>query len=175
MKIHKIASIKIIFLLILLSSIINEKSLAQKDLEQKKLPLNKEISKKTLIEVDIDKISDKDNLNKEKKKDNVNRGNFAIVQALNKTTGKTSVLELKVGDKTSFGTINILTHKCIQSPLDQKPENKILLEIFERKNDGSDKANEQRIFYGWMFSSSPSISGLEHPIYDIIAINCKNK
>jgi hypothetical protein len=101
--------------------------------------------------------------------------NVAVVQALNKTTAKTSILDLKIGEKISFGSLKILAHKCWQSPLEQKPENKILLEIFEFKNESETKLSEKRIFYGWMFSSSPSISGLEHPIYDIIALNCKNK
>ncbi len=101
--------------------------------------------------------------------------NTAVVQALNKTTAKTSIIDLKVGEKISFGSLKIIAHKCWQSPLEQKPENKILLEIFEVKNETSEKTLEKRIFYGWTFSSSPSISGLEHPIYDIIAINCKNK
>ena len=101
--------------------------------------------------------------------------NVAVVQALNKTTAKTSIIDLKVGEKISYGSLKIIAHKCWQSPLEQKPENKILLEIFEVKNETSEKSLEKRIFYGWTFSSSPSISGLEHPIYDIIAINCKNK
>jgi hypothetical protein len=101
--------------------------------------------------------------------------NSAIVQALNKTTAKTSILTLKVGEKTSFGSLKIIAHKCWQSPLEQKPENKILLEISEFRNESEEKTQEKRIFYGWMFSSSPSISSLEHPIYDITALNCKTK
>jgi len=101
--------------------------------------------------------------------------NYALVQILNKTTAKTSYNELKVNNKTNFGSLKIIPHKCWQSPLEQKPESKILLEVFEGKNEGKDKITEKRIFYGWMFASSPSISGLEHPIYDITAINCFNK
>lgn len=101
--------------------------------------------------------------------------NHAFVQILNKTTAKTTFTELKVNEKTNFGSIKIITHKCWQAPLEQKPESKILLEVIESKNDGKDKITEKRIFYGWMFASSPSISGLEHPIYDITAINCFNK
>jgi hypothetical protein len=107
--------------------------------------------------------------------DNSRYGNYAVIQALNKTTAKTSYLELKVGEKFNFGSIRITPHKCWQSPLSKKPENKILLEISDVKNEGDDKQIEKRIFFGWMFSSSPSISGLEHPIYDVIAINCKLK
>ena len=94
----------------------------------------------------------------------------AVVQALNKITAKTSILEMKIGDNVSFGTLTIIARKCWKSGSDQRPESKILLEVLDSNND---KTNKTRVFYGWMFSSSPSISGLEHPIYDITAISCK--
>ena len=101
--------------------------------------------------------------------------NYAVIQALNNTTAKTSVLEMRIGDKIRFGQISMIAHKCWQASLDQKPESKILLEVFENKSDENDKESEKRIFYGWMFASSPSISGLENPIYDLTAVSCKNK
>ena len=101
--------------------------------------------------------------------------NYAVIQALNKTTAKTSVLEMRIGDKIRFGQISMIAHKCWQASLDQKPESKILLEVFENKSDENDKESEKRIFYGWMFASSPSISGIENPIYDLTAVSCKNK
>ncbi len=109
--------------------------------------------------------------------DNIDPSRFsaiAVIQGLNKTTAKTSVLEIKIGEKISFGTLKIIVRKCWQTPLDQKPDSKMLLEVFETKNEDS-KVKEVRIFYGWMFASSPSISGLENPIYDLTAISCKNK
>ncbi len=96
----------------------------------------------------------------------------AIIQGLNKITAKTLLLEIKVGDTIKFGKLSITAHKCWQAPLDQKPESKILLEIYDSGNKDDSRT---RIFYGWMFSSSPSISALEHPIYDIAAVGCKNK
>ncbi len=103
------------------------------------------------------------------KKENSYFYKTAVVQGLNKTTAKTSILEIKIGQRIQFGKIAIIAHKCWQAPLDQKPESKILLEVLDVKSP----EEEKRIFYGWMFASSPSISGLEHPIYDIIALNCK--
>lgn len=97
----------------------------------------------------------------------------AVIQALNKITAKTSLLEIKIGEEIKFGKLTIVAKKCWKSALDQKPDNKILLEVFENSSELDDAKKEKRIFYGWMISSSPSISGLEHPIYDIIAINCK--
>jgi len=109
--------------------------------------------------------------------DNIDPSRFsgvAVIQGLNKTTAKTSVIEAKIGEKISFGSLRIIAHKCWQAPLDQKPDSKMLIEVFETKNEDH-KEKEERIFYGWMFASSPSISGLEHPIYDLTAITCKNK
>ncbi len=104
--------------------------------------------------------------------DKIDQSNFAgtaVLQGLNKVTAKTSELRIKVGGQIEFGKLIIKAKKCWKSPPDQRPENKILLEVEETDLSGAKKT----IFYGWMFSSSPSISGLEHPIYDITAIECK--
>jgi Leu/Phe-tRNA-protein transferase len=34
-------------------------------------------------------------------------------------------------------------------------------------------AEARQIFKGWMFASSPAISGLQHPIYDAWVVGCK--
>ncbi len=95
--------------------------------------------------------------------------NVAVLQTLNKVTAKTSDLKIKIGNQVGFGKLIIKAKKCWKASPDQRPENKILLEITDEV-EGSRKT----IFNGWIFSSSPSISGIEHPIYDITAIECKN-
>jgi hypothetical protein len=147
--------------------------------QEKKAEIPAQNKKITPTEIKkIEKISEDDFESQEevKPENDLSRfNNIAVVQVLNKTTAKTSILNLKIGEKISFGSLKIIAHKCWQSPLEQKPENKILLEVFEFKNESEEKSQEKRIFYGWMFSSSPSISSLENPIYDITALNCKNK
>jgi len=93
----------------------------------------------------------------------------ASIRVLNKITAKSHLINLNFKQETEFGTISMILHKCWKSPPDQKLENKILLEVFETNTQNNIK---KRIFYGWIFSSSPSISGLEHPIYDLTAISC---
>jgi len=95
----------------------------------------------------------------------------AVLQILNKTTAKTNVVEVAVGSFTAVGQLTIKVNKCWQAPLEQKPDSRILLEVSETKSNGESR----RIFFGWMISSSPSISSLEHPIYDVTALSCKNK
>lgn len=104
--------------------------------------------------------------------DKINPNNFlniAEIQIIDKNNAKSKNLEIKIGETLEFGNISIKIHKCWQAPLDQKPDSRILMEIFEQDKD----ENQKVIFYGWMFASSPSVSDLEHRIYDIKALNCK--
>src|ERR1044072_3685949 len=50
-----------------------------------------------------------------------------------------------------------------------RPENGACLEIYEER---AGEAGE-RLFAGWMFSSSPALSALEHPVYDVTLLECK--
>jgi hypothetical protein len=101
----------------------------------------------------------------------------ALVQILDKTTAKSIDAEIKVGNTLDFGNIKIKVLKCWQAPLDQNPDSRILMEVFEKKPINSKKEDvtkkESPLFYGWMIASSPSVSSLEHPVYDITALNCK--
>ena len=104
--------------------------------------------------------------------DPLNFTNYATLQSLNKITAKTTILEATVGEEIQFGKLFINIHKCWKAPLHEAPENKMLVEIFHEDLKTKEK---ERIFFGWIFSSSPSISGLEHPIYDVTALKCINK
>jgi hypothetical protein len=90
------------------------------------------------------------------------------LQALNKVTSKTSEITAPIGVAVRFGTLDIVARQCWQAPPEERPENSVLLDISELKND----EKPTRIFAGWMFSSSPSLSALEHPIYDITVVDC---
>ena len=94
--------------------------------------------------------------------------NTIILQGLNKVTGHISKLEAPVGTVMRFGNLEIIGRRCWQSPPDEQPENAGLLEIWELKPGES----HQRIFLGWIFSSSPGLSGLEHPVYDVTMLEC---
>jgi hypothetical protein len=128
---------------------------------------------KKKIDDSEDSIKEKTEENSEQKISEMDPNNFTdtvVIQALDKVTAKSSYLEAKIGDKIVFQRLEIYPMKCWKAPADQKPENKMLLKIYENKLDG----NREEAFYGWMFSSSPSISTLEHPVYDITAIECKS-
>lgn len=95
---------------------------------------------------------------------------YALLQGLNKITARTSSLNVAMNDPITFGTLEITVHKCWKAAPEEAQENKALMEIWEKK-PGEDKS---RIFYGWMFSSTPSISALESAIYDVTVIECSD-
>lgn len=97
-----------------------------------------------------------------------NKADVVILQALNKITAKTYKYEVKIGDEIIFERLIIEPLFCWKSSPDAVPENKVLIKITENKLDKT----QDEIFYGWMFSSSPSISSLEHPMYDITIVDC---
>lgn len=97
--------------------------------------------------------------------------NTIVLQGLNKVTGHISKIEGPLGTALRFGNIEIVAKRCWKSPPEEQPENAALLDILEFKpGEGSG-----RIFQGWMFSSSPGLSGLEHAVYDVTVIACEER
>ena len=90
------------------------------------------------------------------------------IQILDKITAKVKTLEVKVSSFTKFQSLKIEVYTCFKNPPDQVPENYVLLKIF----DEIDKSNSKLIYQGWMISSSPASTPLEHPIYDLWLKNC---
>ena len=93
----------------------------------------------------------------------------AQLRALDKVTGRTSTVEVKVGEVAEFGTLLIKVDVCKTNPPEETPENAAFLEIVNipRKTNKGIK-----IFGGWMFSSSPALSALENPNYDVWVLKC---
>jgi len=91
------------------------------------------------------------------------------LRGLNKVTARTSILEAKLGEPMAFGNLIIIATACWIAPSDVRPEQAALLAITEAKPD----TGETLIFSGWMFASSPALSALEHPVYDITLLKCK--
>jgi hypothetical protein len=97
--------------------------------------------------------------------------NTVVLQGLNKVTARVSSFTISNDKPGSFGNLEIYLLKCWKSPQEEEPENKALLRIWEQVPG----ENKKEIFYGWMFSSSPALSSLEHAVYDINVVECVNK
>ena len=94
---------------------------------------------------------------------------IAVLQGLDKISARVSRFEAPIGRAVSFGTLSLVVRDCEKSAPEERPENAAFIEIYENR------PGEQpvRRFSGWMFSSSPALSGLEHPVYDVTLLECK--
>ena len=97
-------------------------------------------------------------------------GRVATMQALDKITARISTLSAPVGEARQFGTLEVMVRRCAFHPPEETPENAAFVVIRDLGYDPSVAAAE--VFSGWMFSSSPAISALEHPVYDITLLAC---
>jgi len=94
---------------------------------------------------------------------------LAQMQGLDKITARVSQFNAPVGQTVRFGKLSVIVRECRRSPPEERPENAAFVEIYE---DRPGEARE-RLFSGWMFSSSPALSALEHAVYDVNLLACR--
>jgi hypothetical protein len=97
---------------------------------------------------------------------------IAVLRMIDKLSARTSTFEVPVEKTVKFGSrLFIKVRACRKtSPLDS-PENAAFLQIWE-KPPGTDES--KWVFSGWMFSSRPSASAMDNPVYDVWLIDCKS-
>jgi hypothetical protein len=93
----------------------------------------------------------------------------ALLQGLDKITARVSKFEAPVGSPVRFGTLTIRVRDCEKNPPEETPESAAFLEIDEVRPGEVNL----RVFSGWMFASSPALSALEHPVYDVNVLDCR--
>ena len=94
---------------------------------------------------------------------------FTDIKILDKISSKNTLVKLKNGELQQFNNLLIKSLKCKNSEFDDNPEITAYLQV----RDLADKNNnEVFIFNDWMFSSSPSITPFDHPVYDVWLVAC---
>lgn len=113
----------------------------------------------------------------------------AKLRALDKITGNWTDISVRVGQSLDHGRIQVTLRACYQSSPQDAPESAAFLEIHSTAPLKEEKAptpvsdsNMNRgpqpigpdglLFSGWMYASSPGLSALEHPTYDVWVISC---
>jgi hypothetical protein len=94
----------------------------------------------------------------------------ALLQGLDKVTARVSTFEAPQDTPVLFGTLEVVVRTCSKAPPEEPPEITAFLEIYNVR-PGEETV---RVFSGWMFASSPALSALEHPVYDIWIVDCMN-
>ena len=92
----------------------------------------------------------------------------AELQGLDKVTARTQRFYAPVGKSTSFGTLAITVGDCLVNTPDAPADSVAYLTIIDHKPGQP----EQKLFAGWMFASTPSISALDDGVYDVRVLSC---
>ena len=100
---------------------------------------------------------------------NNTEGVFTDLKILDKISSKNTLIQLKNGELVKFKDLSIKSFKCKNSEFDDNPEITAYMQVIDPNNSNND---EVFVFNGWMFSSSPSITPFDHPVYDIWLVNC---
>ena len=101
-------------------------------------------------------------------KNNTN-GVFTDLKILDKISSKNTLVKLKNGELITFKDLSIKSLKCKNSEFDDNPEITAYIQVKDLTDENN---NEVFVFNGWMFSSSPSITPFDHPVYDVWLVKC---
>lgn len=148
-------------------------------------------------------LQDDSELDEEPSGPSYNKFQMATLRALDKITGRSTDFEIEVGEPMIFGALEVDLKVCYQTPPEEPPESAAFLQIrasdalmsntitqprvaSEVKQEAAAAASGQLarepasegtepefLFSGWMFASSPGLSALEHPVYDVWVIRCR--
>jgi hypothetical protein len=91
----------------------------------------------------------------------------AELQALDKVSARSAAMEAKVGSPVQYGSLTITVQSCMVRPPDQRPDAAAFIVV-------ADAHQGEPGFRGWMFASAPSVSMLQHPVYDIRLLGCRS-
>ena len=160
-----VKKIKVIFKILFLSFLLFSNLHAQ-DIED--LPL---INLNELEPTYEDEVIDQNIENDSKDNDFINSKNknfeesFATISLLNKITAEVKTINIKLKENYLYEELKIYAIDCYNSNPLEKAETAVYLNIYIEKT-------MKKIFNGWMIKSLPSISSMEHPIYDLWVDDC---
>ena len=96
-------------------------------------------------------------------------GNNTDLKILDKISSKNELIKLTNNQEYIYKDLSIKSIKCTDSEFDDNPEIKAYIQVRDlTKKD----RNNVFVFNGWMFSSSPSITPFDHPVYDVWLVRC---
>ena len=96
-------------------------------------------------------------------------GVYTDLKILDKISSKISLIKLKNGEQLIFKDLSIKSLKCKNSEFDDNPEITAYIQVRDLTDENN---NEVFVFNNWMFSSSPSVTPFDHPVYDIRLVSC---
>ena len=97
---------------------------------------------------------------------NSDLGTGAILRGLDRITGAVNNFSMAIGETLEFERLEVTLEACRYPVGDINSDAYALLKI-------RDIRNEEPSFYGWMIASSPALSALDRPRYDVWVLSCE--
>ena len=97
--------------------------------------------------------------------DEIDKEMLVTLKILNKITANVEQIQINLRENYEYDYLEIYAIDCYLSDKYEKTEKAVYLNIYNREIN-------EKIFNGWMLKTLPSISSLEHPIYDIWIEDC---
>ena len=94
---------------------------------------------------------------------------IASFSGLDKITGRITNFDVYIDETVQFGALQITPRVCYTRPPTETQRTSVFVEV----DQVSLKGGAQRIFTGWMFADSPALNAIDHPVYDIWLVDCK--
>ncbi|WP_118132486.1 DUF2155 domain-containing protein [Oceanicella sp. SM1341] len=91
---------------------------------------------------------------------------IAVLRGLDKMTGAITTFEMKVGEEREYERLDLTLEACRRPAEGDGEDAYAWLQIRDLRQEEPD-------FHGWMFASSPALSALDHPRYDVWVLSCR--
>jgi hypothetical protein len=93
----------------------------------------------------------------------------AVFSGLDKITGRTITFDVAINETVQFGALQVTPRACYSRP----PTETQTTDSFVKVDEVTLQGDVKQIFSGWMFAASPGLNAVEHAIYDVWLVDCK--
>jgi hypothetical protein len=93
----------------------------------------------------------------------------AQFSGLDKITGRITTFDVYIDETVQFGALQITPRACYTRPPTETQRTSVFVEVDQVSLAGK----VDRIFTGWMFADSPALNAIDHAVYDIWLLDCK--
>lgn len=119
---------------------------------------------------------------------NENLGTSVVILGLNRDTGQSLRFRVNQNQKINFGNLTVQLHACYRAAPQDADESWAHVEIIDNgrpamtqlavlpKRGRARRRNQnsaRTIKNGWIIASSPTVTPIDHPVYDISLIACE--
>ncbi|MGJ8529256.1 DUF2155 domain-containing protein [Maritalea sp.] len=92
-----------------------------------------------------------------------------VFAGLDKITGRIINFDVYIDETVQFGALQMTPRACYTRPANETQRTTVFVEV----DQVSLKQTVTRIFTGWMFADSPALNAIDHAVYDIWLVDCK--